>query len=55
MNICNQHYEKVGYAESIEHLLVKYESDWYADEELNKWNDIDDRFEEERSKERFYI
>ncbi|OCG48522.1 hypothetical protein A9G35_01480 [Gilliamella sp. Choc5-1] len=35
-------------AERIGHLLVKYESEWYADEALSKWNEIDELFEEEQ-------
>ncbi|SCC24756.1 hypothetical protein [Gilliamella intestini] len=27
---------------------MKYESEWYADEALSKWNEVDDLFEEEK-------
>ncbi|OCG41339.1 hypothetical protein [Gilliamella sp. Bif1-4] len=31
-------------AEQIGHLLVKYESKWYADAALSKWNEVDDLY-----------
>ncbi len=34
----------------IGHLIIKYESEWYADEALTKWNEIDDLFEEEKQR-----
>ncbi|OCG11120.1 hypothetical protein A9G24_09690 [Gilliamella sp. App6-5] len=42
-------------AELIGHLLVKYESEWYADEALSKWNEIDDLFEEEKHQQKAII
>ncbi|WP_141673550.1 MULTISPECIES: peptidoglycan-binding domain-containing protein, partial [unclassified Gilliamella] len=39
-------------AERIGHLLVKYESEWYADEALSKWNEIDELFEEEKQQKK---
>ncbi|MFQ0995593.1 peptidoglycan-binding protein [Gilliamella sp. BG2] len=42
-------------AELIGHLLVKYESEWYADEALSKWNEIDDLFEEEKQQQKELI
>ncbi|WP_141674704.1 peptidoglycan-binding domain-containing protein, partial [Gilliamella sp. Fer1-1] len=39
-------------AELIGHLLVKYESEWYADEALSKWNEIDELFEEEKQQKK---
>ncbi|WP_176700679.1 hypothetical protein, partial [Gilliamella sp. WF3-4] len=42
-------------AELIGHLLVKYESEWYADEALSKWNEVDDLFEEERQQKKEMI
>ncbi|MWP48043.1 hypothetical protein [Gilliamella sp. Pas-s27] len=42
-------------AELIGHLLVKYESEWYADEALSKWNEIDDLFEEEKQQQKTLI
>ena len=42
-------------AEMIDHLIIKYESEWYADEALTKWNEIDDLFEEEKQKQRNLI
>jgi hypothetical protein len=42
-------------AELIGHLLVKYESEWYADEALSKWNEIDDLFEEEKQQQKALI
>ena len=42
-------------AERIGHLLVKYESEWYADEALTKWNEIDELFEEEKDEKKEFI
>ncbi|OCG24632.1 hypothetical protein A9G45_10920 [Gilliamella sp. HK2] len=42
-------------AERIGHLLVKYESEWYADEALSKWNEVDELFEEERQQKKEMI
>ncbi|OCG19301.1 MULTISPECIES: M23 family metallopeptidase [unclassified Gilliamella] len=42
-------------AELIGHLLVKYESEWYADEALSKWNEIDELFEEEKRQQKALI
>ena len=42
-------------AEMIGHLIIKYESEWYADEALTKWNEIDDLFEEEKQKQKKLI
>ena len=42
-------------AEQIGHLLVKYESEWYADEALTKWNEIDDQFEGEKEEKKALI
>ncbi|OCG16465.1 hypothetical protein [Gilliamella sp. WF3-4] len=42
-------------AELIGHLLVKYESEWYADEALSKWNEVDELFEEERQQKKEMI
>ncbi|OCG23045.1 hypothetical protein A9G22_06370, partial [Gilliamella sp. App2-1] len=42
-------------AELIGHLLVKYESEWYADEALSKWNEIDELFEEEKQQQKAII
>ena len=42
-------------AERIGHLLVKYESEWYADEALTKWNEIDELFEEEKDEKKDFI
>ncbi|OCG20174.1 hypothetical protein A9G11_09785 [Gilliamella sp. wkB108] len=39
-------------AEQIGHLLLKYESEWYADEALSKWNEIDDLFEDEKQQKK---
>ena len=36
----------------IGHLIIKYESEWYADVALTKWNEIDDLFEEEQQKQK---
>ncbi|WP_141672977.1 N-acetylmuramoyl-L-alanine amidase family protein, partial [Gilliamella sp. wkB18] len=37
------------------HLLVKYESEWYADEGLSKWNEVDELFEEEKQQQKALI
>ncbi|OCG22386.1 hypothetical protein A9G22_07400 [Gilliamella sp. App2-1] len=42
-------------AELIGHLLVKYESEWYADEALSKWNEVDELFEEEKQQQKALI
>ena len=42
-------------AEMIGHLIIKYESEWYADEALTKWNEIDDLLEEEKQKQKNLI
>lgn len=42
-------------AERIGHLLVKYESEWYADEALTKWNEIDELFEKEKDEKKDFI
>jgi hypothetical protein len=42
-------------AEQIGHLLVKYESEWYADEGLSKWNEVDELFEEEKQQQKALI
>ena len=42
-------------AEQIGHLLLKYESEWYADEALSKWNEIDELFEEEKQQQKDII
>ena len=42
-------------AERIGHLLVKYESEWYADEALTKWNEIDELFEEEKDEKKEFM
>ncbi|OCG54206.1 hypothetical protein A9G36_08790 [Gilliamella sp. Choc6-1] len=42
-------------AEQIGHLLVKYESEWYADEELSKWNEIDNLYEQEKQQKKEII
>ena len=34
---------------------MKYESEWYADEALSKWNEIDDLFEEEKQQQKALI
>ncbi|WP_085166049.1 M23 family metallopeptidase [Gilliamella bombi] len=34
---------------------MKYESEWYADEALSKWNEIDDLFEEEKQQQKELI
>ena len=39
----------------IGHLIIKYESEWYADEALTKWNEIDDLIEEEKQKQKNLI
>ena len=39
-------------AEMIGHLIIKYESEWYADEALTKWNEIDDLSENEKQKQK---
>ena len=39
-------------AEMIGHLIIKYESEWYADEALTKWNEIDNLIEEEKQKQK---
>ena len=36
----------------IGHLIIKYESEWYADEALTKWNEIDDLSENEKQKQK---
>ena len=41
----------------IGHLIIKYESvdipsEWYADEALTKWNEIDNLIEEEKQKQK---
>ncbi|WP_141670323.1 peptidoglycan recognition protein family protein, partial [Gilliamella sp. Choc4-2] len=41
--------------EQIGHLLVKYESEWYADEELSKWNEIDNLYEQEKQQKKEII
>jgi hypothetical protein len=41
--------------EQIGHLLVKYESEWYADEGLSKWNEVDELFEEEKQQQKALI
>ena len=42
-------------AEQIGHLSVKYESEWYADEALKKWNEIDSLFDEEKQQNKKFI
>lgn len=42
-------------AEMIGHLSIKYESEWYADEALTKWKEIDDLFEKETHKQKKLI
>ena len=42
-------------AEMIGHLSIKYESEWYADEALTKWNEIDNLFEKETQKQKKLI
>ena len=42
-------------AEMIGHLIIKYESEWYADEALTKWNEIDNLFEKETQKQKKLI
>ncbi|MWN91128.1 hypothetical protein GQ597_10480, partial [Gilliamella sp. Pra-s65] len=44
-----------GTAEQIGHLLVRYESEWYADEALSKWNEVDDLFEDEKRQQKALI
>ncbi|OCG23686.1 hypothetical protein A9G11_05610 [Gilliamella sp. wkB108] len=39
-------------AEQIGHLLLKYESEWYADDALSKWNEIDNLFEDEKQQKK---
>ena len=39
-------------AEMIGHLIIKYESEWYADEALTKWKEIDDLFDKETHKQK---
>ncbi|OCG19312.1 MULTISPECIES: hypothetical protein [unclassified Gilliamella] len=34
---------------------MKYESEWYADEALSKWNEIDELFEEEKQQQKALI
>ncbi|OCG19305.1 MULTISPECIES: hypothetical protein [unclassified Gilliamella] len=34
---------------------MKYESEWYADEALSKWNEVDELFEEERQQKKELI
>ncbi|WP_141673108.1 hypothetical protein [Gilliamella sp. App6-5] len=34
---------------------MKYESEWYADEALSKWNEIDELFEEEKQQQKAII
>lgn len=34
-------------AEQIGRLAIKYESEWYADESLSKWNELDDFYKKE--------
>jgi hypothetical protein len=41
--------------EQIEHLLINYESEWYADEGLSKWNEVDEQFEEENQHQKTLI
>ena len=42
-------------AEMIGHLSIKYESEWYADEALTKWNEIDNLFEKQTQKQKKLI
>ncbi|WP_176701026.1 hypothetical protein, partial [Gilliamella sp. Choc6-1] len=42
-------------AEQIGHLLINYESEWYADEGLSKWNEVDELFEEEKQQQKALI
>ncbi|MFQ0993329.1 hypothetical protein [Gilliamella apicola] len=42
-------------AEMIGHLIIKYESEWYADKALTKWNEIDSLFEKETQKQKKLI
>ena len=42
-------------AEMIGHLIIKYESEWYADEALTKWKEIDNLLEEEKQKQKKLI
>ena len=42
-------------AEMIGHLIIKYESEWYADEALTKWKEIDDLFDKETHKQKKLI
>ncbi|OCF93249.1 hypothetical protein A9G17_09005 [Gilliamella sp. wkB7] len=39
----------------IGHLIIKYESEWYADKALTKWNEIDNLLEEEKQKQKNLI
>ena len=39
----------------IGHLIIKYESEWHADEALTKWNEIDSLFEKETQKQKKLI
>ena len=42
-------------AEMIGHLSIKYESEWYTDEALTKWKEIDDLFDKETQKQKKLI
>ncbi|WP_141670753.1 M23 family metallopeptidase, partial [Gilliamella sp. Choc3-5] len=42
-------------AQQIGHLLINYESEWYADEELSKWNEIDNLYEQEKQQKKEII
>ena len=42
-------------AEMIGHLIIKYESEWHADEALTKWKEIDSLFEKETQKQKKLI
>jgi hypothetical protein len=42
-------------AEQIGHLAVKYESEWYADEELSKWQEIDEFYQREKAQQKSLI
>lgn len=42
-------------AEQIGHLAIRYESEWYADEELSKWQEIDEFYQREKAQEKSLI
>lgn len=39
-------------AEQLGHLLIKYESEWYADESLSKWDEMNGRFDDEKQQKK---